>query len=225
MRVITLLLRNILIRRLWRWWVAQKSIKNSQVPRNIDLFFYAWSTPLGQPSSDESSSDLFVNFVPIFSLWLERLVDWLTSVLVITGFTGTMHFFFFCWKPRALGAKVLRVAMDRDGMIPSALREVMSHWKPQDSKNPESDIPRLLYIVPNGQNPTGSMLTLERRKEIYQVGFVDNSWLRERNQPSDVFTDCPRVWYAHPGRWSLLLQYVWWGDYLLTELSLYASSL
>lgn len=29
--------------------------------------------------------------------------------------------------------------------------------------------PRVLYIIPNGQNPTGAVMPLERKKEIYQI--------------------------------------------------------
>ena len=54
-------------------------------------------------------------------------------------------------------------------MIPDSLRQVLSPWTPQDAKDPSSDIPKLLYIIPTTQNPTGATLTLQRKKEIYEV--------------------------------------------------------
>ena len=68
-----------------------------------------------------------------------------------------------------MGANILAVNTDNDGLIPEHLREVLSRWKPSDAKDPKSDIPRVLYTIPNGCNPTGSTLTTERRKQIYQV--------------------------------------------------------
>lgn len=55
------------------------------------------------------------------------------------------------------------VAMDTEGIIPSALAHQMDNW-PQDVKKP-----KLLYTIPTGQNPTGSCLSAERRKEIYKI--------------------------------------------------------
>ena len=72
-------------------------------------------------------------------------------------------------QPNWIGAKQISVDIDKDGMIPDSLRQVMSRWSPEDAKNPSSDIPRLLYIIPNAQNPTAAVLTAERKKEIYQV--------------------------------------------------------
>ena len=61
------------------------------------------------------------------------------------------------------------MATDHDGMIPEALDEVMSRWKPEDAEQPECRIPKVLYTVPNGGNPTGASLTLDRKRAIYKV--------------------------------------------------------
>ena len=74
-----------------------------------------------------------------------------------------------CLQFTPKGCNFLPVATDADGMKPESLRQVLSRWKPEDAKNPKSDIPRLLYTVPNGVNPTGTSLSVPRRKEIYQV--------------------------------------------------------
>ncbi|TRY64269.1 hypothetical protein TCAL_03982 [Tigriopus californicus] len=49
---------------------------------------------------------------------------------------------------------------DKDGMIPSDLREKLAQAK---------TIPKLIYLNPTGANPTGYNLTAERRREIYQI--------------------------------------------------------
>lgn len=70
---------------------------------------------------------------------------------------------------RPLGCNLLSVETDHHGMIPDSLRSVMSKWKPSDKTDPQSDIPRVLYTIPNGVNPTGASLTYDRKQEIYQV--------------------------------------------------------
>ncbi|XP_053442298.1 kynurenine/alpha-aminoadipate aminotransferase, mitochondrial-like [Nycticebus coucang] len=70
---------------------------------------------------------------------------------------------------RPLGCNMINVASDEHGMIPDSLREVLSKWKPEDSKNPKKNTPKFLYTVPNGNNPTGNSLTSDRKKEIYEL--------------------------------------------------------
>ena len=82
-------------------------------------------------------------------------------------FLGGACFLLFQVKP--LGAQILGVDTDHHGMIPQQLRHVLSRWKPSDAQNKSSDIPKLLYTIPNGVNPTGASLTLARKKEIYEV--------------------------------------------------------
>ena len=58
------------------------------------------------------------------------------------------------------------IKSDQHGMDPSSLRQVLSHWSPgQDTPC----YPKFLYINPTGANPTGTVLPLDRRKEIYQL--------------------------------------------------------
>ncbi|XP_057580458.1 kynurenine/alpha-aminoadipate aminotransferase, mitochondrial-like [Hippopotamus amphibius kiboko] len=68
-----------------------------------------------------------------------------------------------------LGCNMINVSSDEHGIIPDSLREILSKWKPEDSKNPEKNTPKLLYTVPNGNNPAGSLLTTNRKKEIYEL--------------------------------------------------------
>ncbi|XP_047573351.1 kynurenine/alpha-aminoadipate aminotransferase, mitochondrial isoform X3 [Lutra lutra] len=78
-------------------------------------------------------------------------------------YSGTLQ----ALKP--LGCNIINVASDEYGMIPDSLKEVLSKWKPEESKNPKKNTPKCLYTVPNGNNPTGNSLTSNRKKEIYEL--------------------------------------------------------
>ncbi|GAB1606308.1 kynurenine/alpha-aminoadipate aminotransferase, mitochondrial-like isoform X1 [Argonauta hians] len=67
-------------------------------------------------------------------------------------------------RPRLLGIKT-----DKDGIIPSELLKALSPWSPEDAKDPNSDIPKVIYMVPTLGNPTGVNYSLERKKEIYEI--------------------------------------------------------
>lgn len=62
---------------------------------------------------------------------------------------------------RANGLKAISVKMDLEGVIPSALEEQLAKW--------EGPKPKLFYLIPTGQNPTGSSLSPARRKAIYEI--------------------------------------------------------
>ncbi|XP_066243992.1 kynurenine/alpha-aminoadipate aminotransferase, mitochondrial [Saccopteryx leptura] len=68
-----------------------------------------------------------------------------------------------------LGCNIINVSSDEYGIVPDSLKEILSKWKPEDSKNPKKNTPKLLYTVPNGNNPTGNSLTSDRKKEIYEL--------------------------------------------------------
>nr|XP_022329260.1 kynurenine/alpha-aminoadipate aminotransferase, mitochondrial-like isoform X3 [Crassostrea virginica] len=70
---------------------------------------------------------------------------------------------------KPLTSKAIPVESDIDGLNPASLRQALSPWSPSDATRPGSDIPKVLYLVPNGGNPTGAGLTLDRKKEIYKI--------------------------------------------------------
>ncbi|XP_060690977.1 kynurenine/alpha-aminoadipate aminotransferase, mitochondrial isoform X2 [Hemiscyllium ocellatum] len=70
---------------------------------------------------------------------------------------------------RPLGCKILSILSDEHGLIPESLSEVLSKWAPEEAKNPDSDVPRILYTIPNGGNPTGASMTADRKQEVYQI--------------------------------------------------------
>lgn len=70
---------------------------------------------------------------------------------------------------RPLGCSIINIPSDQHGIIPKALKEVLSAWSPEDIKNHSHPLPKFLYTIPNGCNPTGNSLTTDRKKEIYQI--------------------------------------------------------
>ncbi|KAM5264708.1 kynurenine/alpha-aminoadipate aminotransferase, mitochondrial [Ctenodactylus gundi] len=78
-------------------------------------------------------------------------------------YSGTLQ----ALKP--LGCNIINVPSDEFGIIPNSLKEILSKWKPEDSKDPTKNTPKFLYTVPNGNNPTGYSLTSDRKQEIYKL--------------------------------------------------------
>lgn len=61
----------------------------------------------------------------------------------------------------AQGINTVPVPMDAKGLLPEALEKQLDQWV-----GPK---PKLLYTICTGQNPTGSCLSAERRKAIYEL--------------------------------------------------------
>ncbi|MBN3326155.1 AADAT protein, partial [Atractosteus spatula] len=70
---------------------------------------------------------------------------------------------------KPLGCNIINVPSDEHGMIPKALKEIISKWSLDEVGKPDSPIPKVLYTIPNGGNPTGASMTTERKTEIYQI--------------------------------------------------------
>ncbi|XP_063042457.1 kynurenine/alpha-aminoadipate aminotransferase, mitochondrial [Engraulis encrasicolus] len=68
-----------------------------------------------------------------------------------------------------LGCNIINVPSDEHGMIPDGLREVLSRWDPADASKPGSNLPRVLYTIPNGGNPTGASMTTARKQQVYEL--------------------------------------------------------
>uniref|UniRef100_A0A671W1X4 Kynurenine/alpha-aminoadipate aminotransferase, mitochondrial n=1 Tax=Sparus aurata TaxID=8175 RepID=A0A671W1X4_SPAAU len=68
-----------------------------------------------------------------------------------------------------LGCNLINVSSDHHGMIPAALKEVLSRWDPSEVHKPGSTAPKILYTIPNGGNPTGASMTTQRKQEVYEL--------------------------------------------------------
>jgi 2-aminoadipate transaminase len=58
----------------------------------------------------------------------------------------------------ARSAKLAGVAQDDDGIVPESLAEVAARTRP-----------KLLYVIPNFQNPSGRLMTQERRARVLEI--------------------------------------------------------
>ncbi len=65
---------------------------------------------------------------------------------------------------RELGADVVALDMDDEGLIPEALEAALA----------EGDAPAFLYTIPTFQNPSGRTLTTERRRRIAEIATAAN---------------------------------------------------
>ncbi|KAL4064656.1 pyridoxal phosphate-dependent transferase [Scleroderma yunnanense] len=64
-----------------------------------------------------------------------------------------------------LGITWVPIRMDKDGLIPSDMERVLSNW----DEVTQGRRPHVLYTIPCSQNPTGSTLPAERRRQIYEI--------------------------------------------------------
>lgn len=72
-------------------------------------------------------------------------------------------------------AAVVHVAMDQDGLIPSALTTAIKTTKATGRKI------KFLYLIPNYQNPAGVLLPADRRAEILEICRSEHIFIVEDN--------------------------------------------
>ncbi|KAJ5614435.1 aromatic aminotransferase Aro8 [Penicillium herquei] len=77
---------------------------------------------------------------------------------------------------RPFGIHSIGVQMDEQGMVPAHLDHLLSDW---DVSKRGASKPFLLYIIPTGQNPTGTTQSLQRRKDIYAVAEKHDLYIIE----------------------------------------------
>lgn len=65
-----------------------------------------------------------------------------------------------------MGVRPVPVPIDADGLIPEGLDKLLGEW---NEEKRGCKRPRVLYTVPVGQNPCGSVAQAERKKQIYAV--------------------------------------------------------
>ncbi len=72
---------------------------------------------------------------------------------------------------RAYGARFLTVDVDRDGICTDLLRKRLNELKTNAGSGNEyyQNMPKFIYTIPDFQNPTGSVISLERRKELLKL--------------------------------------------------------
>ncbi|KAG0377488.1 MAG: pyridoxal phosphate-dependent transferase [Linnemannia gamsii] len=67
-----------------------------------------------------------------------------------------------------LGVGHIPIEMDGEGMTATGLRRVLDNWGSTPEQANESK-PRVVYLIPTGQNPTGATMSIKRRMDILSV--------------------------------------------------------
>ncbi|KAJ2856581.1 Aromatic/aminoadipate aminotransferase 1, partial [Coemansia erecta] len=63
-----------------------------------------------------------------------------------------------------MGIRLAPVTMDGEGAMPEALDRLCANWSEDQGKRP-----RVAYMIPTAQNPTGATMSAERKQAIYAV--------------------------------------------------------
>jgi len=72
------------------------------------------------------------------------------------------------------------------------LRSLLSSWPSERPK------PKVLYLIPTGQNPSGATLPEERRREIYAIAQQYNLLILEDDPYFHLQLDTKEVLMPHP---------------------------
>ncbi len=86
---------------------------------------------------------------------MDLFVDWDDTVLM-----EAPTWMGFIWALKNVGAKMQAIPMESDGMDMIALRAKLEELRA------EGVTPKMIYIIPNFQNPTGISMSLAKRKEL-----------------------------------------------------------
>ena len=93
-----------------------------------------------------------------------------TLIAEAPSFIGSLNAF------KSYNVNLVGVPMDDDGMDPAALEATLK-------ANPNT---KLIYLIPNFQNPTGRTTTLERRRELYALAQKYNTMILEDDPYGDL---------------------------------------
>ncbi len=93
-----------------------------------------------------------------------------TLIAEAPSFIGSLNAF------KSYNVNLVGVPLDDEGMDPAALEEALK-------ANPNT---KLIYLIPNFQNPTGKTTTLQRRKELYALAQKYNTLILEDNPYGDL---------------------------------------
>ncbi|KAF9984102.1 hypothetical protein BGZ65_000987 [Modicella reniformis] len=77
-----------------------------------------------------------------------------------------------------IGVGHVPVKMDSEGMSAVSLKDILDNWGSTPGQNHKAK-PRVVYLIPTGQNPTGTTMSIQRRRDIMQVAQEHNLILIE----------------------------------------------
>ena len=86
---------------------------------------------------------------------------------------------------RARGARIVTVPQDDDGLDPAALHQTLTSLRASGVR------PKLIYLIPNYDNPTGATLPLERRQAIVRLAHDHGALIVEDDAYAGLDLDGP----------------------------------
>ena len=93
-----------------------------------------------------------------------------TLICEAPSFIGSLNAF------KSYNVNLVGIPLDDEGMNPELLEQALK-------QNPNT---KLIYVIPNFQNPTGKTTTLNRRKELYALAQKYNTMILEDNPYGDL---------------------------------------
>ncbi len=84
-------------------------------------------------------------------------------------------------------AEVQGVTLDEDGLVPEALEQTIEQIESEGKRV------KLLYTIPNFQNPTGSTLSIERRRAVVDICRRHNVLIAEDDAYGDIRAEGERL--------------------------------
>ncbi|KAF6804662.1 aromatic aminotransferase [Colletotrichum sojae] len=106
----------------------------------------------------KSAYDLAVAMNDRYSAGSSQALRFITEHVELYTYSGTIM------AAKAQSLRLLGIEMDDLGLLPDALDRALQNWDCGRGRKPF-----VLYMIPTGQNPTGTTQSLERRKAIYDV--------------------------------------------------------
>ncbi|MFY7873620.1 MAG: PLP-dependent aminotransferase family protein, partial [Limnohabitans sp.] len=131
----------------------------------------------GKGAGEVAASDLIV------TTGSQQALDLLGKTLIGPGdkvivegptFLATIQCF------RLYGAELVSAPIDGDGVQTDRLEQLMVEHKP-----------KFVYLIPTFGNPSGAMLSAERRKRILELAVAHNTIIVEDDPYGDLYFDAP----------------------------------
>lgn len=116
---------------------------------------------------------------------IQQGIDLVSRALVNAGDTVLTEEFTYPWALtvfRSLGADVAGIPIDHHGMKVEVLEQVLASRKP-----------KLIYTIPTFHNPTGTTLSLERRRRLLELAAAHKVPILEDHYANDLRLDGPEL--------------------------------
>lgn len=94
-----------------------------------------------------------------------------------------------------MGLRPVPCPIDADGLVPETFEKTLAEW---DEETRGAKRPKLLYTVPVGQNPCGSVADIKRKQQIYDICVKYDVILCEDDASREYSSDAPANLFDSP---------------------------